>query len=45
MLELEAEFLHRFPADSAPIPGRTRAGSREAAGQPAQARSQDGPPS
>jgi hypothetical protein len=28
MLELEAEFLRRFPEDSAPDPARTRAGSR-----------------
>lgn len=33
MLALEAEFLRRFPADSAPDPMRTRAGSRRAAGQ------------
>jgi len=34
MLALEAEFLRRFPAEAAPDPRRTRAGSREAAGQP-----------
>jgi hypothetical protein len=34
MLALEREFLRRFPHDSAPDPRRTRAGSREAAGQP-----------
>ncbi|MCE0766199.1 DUF6158 family protein [Pseudonocardia kujensis] len=34
MLELENEFLHRLPAEAAPDPRRTRAGSREAAGQP-----------
>ncbi len=33
MLELEQEFLRRFPSDSAPDPARTRAGSRESAGQ------------
>jgi hypothetical protein len=31
MLALEAEFLRRFPQDSAPDPLRTRAGSRAAA--------------
>lgn len=34
MLALEREFLVRFPEDSAPDPMRTRAGSRESAGQP-----------
>lgn len=34
MLALEREFLHRFPEESAPDPMRTRAGSREKAGQP-----------
>ena len=34
MLELEQEFLRRFPAEAAPDPMRTRAGSRAAAGQP-----------
>jgi hypothetical protein len=34
MLALEQEFLRRFPEDSAPDPQRTRAGSRESAGQP-----------
>jgi hypothetical protein len=34
MLALEQEFLRRFPAEGAPDPRRTRAGSREAAGQP-----------
>lgn len=34
MLALEAEFLRRFPQESAPDPLRTRAGSRESAGQP-----------
>jgi hypothetical protein len=33
MLALEGEFLRRFPAISSPDPLRTRAGSREAAGQ------------
>ena len=33
MLALEREFLRRFPRESAPDPARTRAGSREAAGQ------------
>lgn len=33
MLELEEEFLRRFPEASAPDPLRTRAGSRAAAGQ------------
>ncbi len=33
MLELEAEFLLRFPAEGAPDPLRTRAGSRREAGQ------------
>jgi hypothetical protein len=35
MLALEREFLRRFPQESAPDPQRTRAGSRENAGQPA----------
>jgi hypothetical protein len=34
MLALEREFMRRFPQESAPDPQRTRAGSREAAGQP-----------
>jgi hypothetical protein len=34
MLALEQEFLRRFPRDAAPDPRRTRAGSRENAGQP-----------
>jgi hypothetical protein len=33
MLALESEFLHRFPLESAPQAQRTRAGSRDAAGQ------------
>lgn len=33
MLELETEFQRRFPAEAAPEPRRTRAGSREEAGQ------------
>lgn len=34
MLELEQEFLRRFPLEGAPDARRTRAGSRRAAGQP-----------
>ncbi len=34
MLALEQEFLRRFPAEGAPDPMRTRAGSRHNAGQP-----------
>ena len=34
MLALEDEFLRRFPQEGAPDPRRTRAGSRENAGQP-----------
>ena len=33
MLALEAEFLRRLPAEAAPAPRRTRAGSRREAGQ------------
>lgn len=33
MLELEEEFLRRFPDEAAPDPRRTRAGSRDEAGQ------------
>ena len=33
MLELESEYLRRFPERVVPDPGRTRAGSRNAAGQ------------
>ena len=33
MLALEQEFLRRFPEEGAPDPRRTRAGSREQAGQ------------
>jgi Family of unknown function (DUF6158) len=33
MLELEGEYLRRFPDRAAPHPLRTRAGSRSAAGQ------------
>lgn len=33
MLALEQEYLRRFPEDSSPDPMRTRAGSRESAGQ------------
>ena len=35
MLELEGEYVRRFPDSSAPDPLRTRAGSRRAAGQEA----------
>ena len=44
MLALEQEYLRRFPADSAPDPLRTRAGSREDAGQPVPGRDLDGAP-
>jgi hypothetical protein len=44
MLALEQEFLRRFPAESAPDPQRTRAGSREHAGQPVPGRDLDGAP-
>jgi hypothetical protein len=44
MLALEREFLLRFPEDSAPDPARTRAGSRERAGQPVPGRNLDGAP-
>ena len=45
MLALEQEFLRRFPADAAPDPQRTRAGSRENAGQPVPGRDlSDGDP-
>jgi len=33
MLELEAELRRRFPAEAGPDPRRTRAGSRQEAGQ------------
>ncbi|HVL82713.1 MAG TPA: DUF6158 family protein [Pseudonocardia sp.] len=33
MLALEREFLRRFPAEAAPDPQRTRAGSRKGSGQ------------
>lgn len=33
MLELEAEFRRRFPQEAGPDPRRTRAGSRQEAGQ------------
>ncbi|MFD1531366.1 DUF6158 family protein [Pseudonocardia aurantiaca] len=42
MLALEQEFLRRFPEESAPDPQRTRAGSRENAGQPVPGRNLDG---
>jgi hypothetical protein len=38
MLELEAEFLRRLPAESAPDPRRTRAGSREEGSRSARGR-------
>ena len=38
MLALEQEFLRRFPEAGAPDPRRTRAGSRENAGQPVSGR-------
>ena len=44
MLALEREFLRRFPAESAPDPRRTRAGSRESAGQPVPGRDIDNAP-
>jgi hypothetical protein len=44
MLALEREFLRRFPQDSAPDPMRTRAGSREEAGQPVPGRDLGGSP-
>jgi hypothetical protein len=44
MLALEREFLRRFPEDAAPDPQRTRAGSRENAGQPVPGRALDDAP-
>jgi Family of unknown function (DUF6158) len=44
MLELEKEFLRRLPAEAAPDPMRTRAGSREHAGQPVPGRDLEGSP-
>jgi hypothetical protein len=44
MFALEREFLRRFPEESAPDPGRTRAGSREHAGQPVPGRDITGSP-
>ena len=44
MLDLEREYLRRFPEDSAPDPLRTRAGSREDAGQPVPGRDLGGSP-
>jgi hypothetical protein len=44
MLALEQEYMRRFPEDSAPDPLRTRAGSREDAGQPVPGRNLDGSP-
>lgn len=42
MLALEQEFLRRFPIEGAPDPRRTRAGSRENAGQPVPGRDLSG---
>jgi hypothetical protein len=36
MLELEREYTSRFPKETEPDPARTRKGSREHAGQPAE---------
>jgi len=44
MLGLEEELLRRFPRDGAPDPMRTRAGSRDAAGQAAEPREPGGRP-
>ena len=44
MLALEQEYIRRFPEDSAPDPLRTRAGSREDAGQPVPGRDLGGSP-
>ena len=44
MLGLEEELLRRFPHDGAPDPMRTRAGSRDAAGQAAEPREPGGRP-
>jgi hypothetical protein len=44
MFALEQEFLTRFPEDSAPEARRTRAGSREHAGQPVPGRDVEGSP-
>ena len=44
MLALEQEFLRRFPSEGAPDPQRTRAGSRENAGQPVPGRNLEGAP-
>ena len=44
MLALEREFLRRLPADAAPDPRRTRAGSRERAGQSVPGRDIEGAP-
>lgn len=35
MLELEHEYVARFPEETAPAPERTRSGARARAGQPA----------
>jgi hypothetical protein len=44
MLALEDEFLRRFAVEGAPDPRRTRAGSREKAGQPVPGRDLTGEP-
>lgn len=44
MLALEREFLGRFPEEATPDPARTRAGSRENAGQPVPGRDLRGAP-
>jgi hypothetical protein len=44
MLALEQEFLRRFSDAGAPDPRRTRAGSREEAGQPVPGRDLDDSP-
>lgn len=42
MLALEQEFMRRFPAEAAPDPLRTRAGSRAAEGRGAEGRGTEG---
>ena len=41
MLELEDEYVTRFPQETEPAPQRTRRGSREMSGQPAGRRFKD----
>ena len=41
MLELEDEFIFRFPHETEPAPSRTRRGSRALSGQPAGRRIKD----